>query len=104
MKIARRSFRWVAAVLAMAALITIVFVVTHDSRNVQDAHRLTEAIKKDSRFTSVRVYNTTTGHIVMVVAPEDLPAPDRPVLDELVKRYTDQGVIYGMSSLPHAAP
>jgi hypothetical protein len=99
MPLRRNSIRTVV-LLAMIGL----SIVACRRNDVEDARRLSDALKQDSRFTSVNVYNTETGHIVMVVAPGDFPTPDRPALDDLVKHYTDRRVIYGMSSIPHASP
>lgn len=100
----RRSVHWLAVFIAIAALAVLAFVVTHHDRNVQDARRLSDALKQQSRFSSVQVLSTETGHIVSVLASEDFPVQDRPALEYLVRHYTDRDVIYGMSSLPHPTP
>ena len=89
--------------VALAAVAVIAVAACHRN-DVEDARRLSDALKGDSRFSSVQVISTETGHIVFVLASEDFPAQDRPDLDELVKHYTDRRVIYGWSSVPHASP
>ena len=81
------------------------WVTLRSPGRVDDSRRLRAALLQDSRFAAVHVYNTETGRIVMVLAPDDFPMADRPALEKLVQ---DQGVkdsvIYGMASLPHASP